>query len=310
MKNKIAILFIFLAGIFVLSSCLKDDHDYWKDDVAGKMYATFLKAGFRANSLQIAPDDVIIEVAVNIATDAVPGQATTLTFEFDDAAIAAYDSTLKAAAIANGDTTKTAPTGVLIWNDYKPYPGAELLDPTITIPAGSRTGVVRFKVNRADTVQVAGNYMKAITITSASGGVVIAENVKTVLVGLPIANAYEGQYLSQGFRNHPSLGILPFDLKLNLTTVDLTTVKKTQAGDYTGYNLQIQVTSNTINVGGVDVYLCNLQLDDGAANVGTVQYSTYKGDPMNYYNPVTKTFELYYSYNATPRYIRETNTRL
>ena len=41
MKNKVTMTLSFLAGIFLLSSCLKDNMgDYWVDDLAGKMYAT------------------------------------------------------------------------------------------------------------------------------------------------------------------------------------------------------------------------------------------------------------------------------
>jgi hypothetical protein len=41
MKNKVILTLSFLAGIILLNSCLKDDiGEYWKEDLAGKVYAT------------------------------------------------------------------------------------------------------------------------------------------------------------------------------------------------------------------------------------------------------------------------------
>lgn len=319
MKNKIVLISALLAGIFILSSCLKDEnHDYWKDDVAGKMYATILSPGFHAKSILPVPDDVEVSFMVNVASDELPTKDVTMTFALDDAAVLAYAAELKAAAIANKDTFSTGVNwGKLKWKDYKPYPSIVLLTPTVTIPAGSRTGVVKFKINRADTLTLGstdnnnGNYMSIITMTSAS--IPIASNMKTVMYSFPLANAYEGDYMSEGFRNHPVNGIEPFKYsKLHFSTINGTTVHKTQVGNYGGYGLDITVTENTMVVYGVTVYKCNLQVTDMANPADMIQYTVDNdGNPTNYYNPITRVFELYYAYNvAAPRKLRETDSRI
>lgn len=309
MKNKIIVILTLLAGIFVMNSCLKDDADYWKDGVAGKMYATIEFPGLQTKSLLLIPDDVEVPFIVNIASDKVMSSDVTVTLSLDDAAIAAYDTTLKQAAIANGDTTDA---GELIWKDYKPFPSVTLATPTVTIAKGSRNAYAKIVVSRADTLTLTGNYMVAVTITGVTGGIPIAENMKTVLYAFPIANEWEGFYLSEGFRNHPTLGLEPFSYaKLEFLTVNANTVHKTQVGNYGGYGLDITITDQTMVVKGVTVNKCNLQITDMADPTDQIIYPDYNGEPTNYYNPVTKVFDLYYAYNkAAPRKIREVNYRL
>lgn len=323
MKNKIIVILTLLAVIFTLNSCLKDDADYWKTDVAGKMYATILKPGLQSKSLLPVADDIEVSFMVNVATDALPTTATTMSFAFNDDVVQAYNDTLKARAIAANDTFKVGVNwGKLKWKDYKPYPSAVLLTPTITIPAGARTGIVKFMVNRADTIALAspdnnkGYYMSAITMTTSN--IPIAENMKTVMFSFPIANEYEGNYLSEGFRDHPVAGIEPYSFsKVEFTTINANTVHKEQVGNYGGYGLDITVTDEVVVVNGVDCFKVTLLLtpgsggDPGAVGVNQGQYATFEGNPINYYNPVTKVFELYYWYNgAAPRKIRETDSRI
>jgi hypothetical protein len=307
MKNKIIVIISFLSGIFLLSSCLKDDADFWQEDVAGKMYATIANPGLQTQSLLPVPDEVTISFLVNIASDALPGTTNTITLAFDNAAIAAYDSTLKQAAIANNDTLDN---GDPKYKNYVPYPGAVLLTPTITIPAGSRNAYAQIKVARADTIQLTGNYMAAVTITASSQP--IAANMKTVLYAFPLANAYEGDYLSEGFRDHPVNGIEPYlYAKLHFSTVNGNTVHKTQVGNYTGYGLDITITNRVVVVAGVNCFECDLQITGMASSTDGGQYPTFEGNPTNYYNPVTKVFDLYYYYNkAAPRKLREIDSRI
>lgn len=311
MKNKIIVITTLLAGMFILNSCLKDDNDYWKDDVKGKQYITFLKPGFTANSLLPVADPVEVKFMVNIASDKLPKTDNVFTFALDNAAISAYDSTLKKAAIEAKDTLDD---GTLNWKNYKPWPSVKLLDETLTIPAGSRVGFVRLLVDRADTVKLLGNYMTAITITSSPANVPIANNMKTILCAFPIANKYEGDYASEGFRDHPVNGIEPFKYaKIHFSTVNANTVQKDRCGNYGGYLCNITITTNVIVVNGVDCYKCNVLCVPGSGgDPGATQgmYNDYNGDVMNYYNPVTKVFELYYWYGSPARKLRETNSKL
>ncbi len=318
MKNKIFLITALLAVLFMFSSCLKDDHDYWQDDVKGKMYATIASPGLQTKSILPVAEDVTFEFLVNIATDKLPSKAITIDLAFDNAAISAYDSTLKAKA---RETNDTLADGSLNWKDYKPFPSVELLTPNITIAPGTRNFYAKFKISRADTVNLAGFYMTALTITNST--VPIAENMKTVLFAFPIANKYEGDYNSVGFRDHPTAGIQPFDFaKVNLSTIDATTVWKGQVANYAGYGIYITVHEDQpmLNHLGETVYKCTLRMFNSDANgkpalpeLTDWAYYTVdeKGNPTNYYNPSSKSFELYYYYNVpAPRKCRESNFRL
>jgi len=307
MKNKIIVIITFLAGIVSLNSCLKDDADYWKDDVAGKVYATIAKPGLQTQSLLPIPDEVKISFLVNIASDELLTTTNTITLAFDNAAIDAYNVKLRDAAIANNDTLDN---GEPDYKHYVPFPSASLTNSTITIPAGARNAYAEIKVANADTIRLDGNYMLAVTIIDATAP--IAANMKTVLYAFPLANEYEGDYLSEGSRDHPTAGFETFSYaKLTFTTVNATTVRKGQTGNYTGYQLDITVTDRVIVVGGVDCFEVDLAIIGMADPNDMGMYTSYEGEPMNYYNPITRVFELYYYYSvAAPRKIRETNSRL
>jgi len=304
MKNKVTMALSFLAGILLLNSCLKDNmSDYWVDDLAGKMYATIATPGLTTKSLLPIPDEVTISFLVNIATDALPTKDYTLGLAFDNAAIVAYNAKLKAEGIAAGTPYKT----------YVPFPSVKLIDPTITIKAGTRNANVRFSVARADTVKLTGSYMAAFTLTTVTpSDIPIGGNMKTILYAFPLANEYEGDYLSEGFRDHPTLGIEPFKYaKMPFLTVNGNTVHKDQVGNYGGYGLDITITTTTMVVNGTTVNKCDLKVTGMSDPTDYIVYPTFNGEPMNYYNPATKVFELYYAYNkAAPRKLRETNSKI
>lgn len=304
MKNKIIVFITFLAGSFLLNSCLKDDADYWKDDVAGKMYATVLTPTLQSLSLKPVADEVPFSFMVNIATDVPPASDVTLTLAVDPTAVVAYN----------------ARTG----KDYLAYPSVELLTPTVTIKAGTRTAIVSGKVWGADALNACDNFIAAVTIQSVSNtNIVIASNMKSYLLSLPISNPYAADYHTVGYRKHPTAGIGPVDATQNLATINCSTVIKVGVGNYSAYNAKIEVTKNVMVVGGVDCFKVNVTVIDPALDeaVAGGQYDTFTGDntvapipvtnAVNYYNPVTKVFVLNYYYNtAAPRIIYEVLTRL
>lgn len=308
MKNKILIISTFLTGLFILNSCLKDKADFWKDKVSGKMYATVFSPGFHSNSVQPVPDDVTFSFMVNIATDEVPKTDVTLNLAFDDAAILDYASLLKAKATANHDTLKN---GTLNWKNYIPFPSAVLLTPSVTIPAGTRTGTASFKVARADTVQLAGNYMLAVSITSVTPTTVsVTKNMSTYLLALPIANQYEGVYTNDGYFKHPTAAssrALTADKDLstvnkNTCELDLADLADPATG---GYFITVTVEDATIVVSGKTVNkvtIVNVNPAVGPAvveqlNVGDDLISFDQGVTFNYYDPSAKKFVLRYHYN-------------
>ncbi|HBE43347.1 MAG TPA: hypothetical protein DDW27_19530 [Bacteroidales bacterium] len=188
MKSKILLAISFLAVVFVTSSCLKDDIGInWADDLKGKMYAEFPSNGANTYVIQPVAADQVFKFLVNIATDELPKTDVTFTFDFDPTAMAAYNTELK----------KADPN--MNWS-YRMYPGAVINDKTLTIKADTRRNAyVHVKLPRADTLNLENKYMVPITITSVTGGVIIAANKKTVLYRLPLANKWEGTYKLKGW---------------------------------------------------------------------------------------------------------------
>ena len=201
-----------------------------------------------------------------------------------------------------------------------------LLKLDIVIKAGTRNAYAYVKVWNADQLNACDNYMAPISIVSATGGVIPADalNQGSRLMALPINNPYAGDYHTVGYRLHPTLGIFTVDATQTVSTVDCHTVIKTGFGDYP-YDVQIDITSETMDVAGTTCYKCDLTIIDpgigGPVSSGEGQYDTFTGDrtqvpipvtdDVNYYNPVTKTFVLNAYYNSgAPRIMYEVLTRL
>lgn len=289
MKNKITLIVTFLAALFVLGSCLKDDvGEYWNDDVAGKMYATVAKATIQQLALKPVPGDVKFDFLINIATDALPTEDITVTMKIDAAAVTQYNTDFKKA--------------------FKPFPNVEILTKTITIAKGTRNATVQAKVWGAETLNACDNFISAISIESAKTAsgvdIPVAGNMKTYLLALPISNPYAGDYDFVGYRIHPTLGIFTANETETLTTIDCKTVRKDQMGDYP-YIADIEITTATMVVKGATVFKVKVTTPDIATeNFG--MYDTYTGSSItapappsadvNYYNPATKTFVLNYYY--------------
>jgi hypothetical protein len=304
MKNKIKVILILLAGMFVINSCLKDNKDYWSADVKGKMYATVLVPTLQSLGVKPIPDTVSFSFMINIAADVPPTSDVTVTMTIDPDAVTAYN----------------ARTG----RSYKPYPSVKIVNPTVVIAKGTRTSMINCKVWGADKLSACDNFIAAISISDVSGGITIASNMKTYLMSLPISNPYAADYRCVGYRQHPTLGIFPVDKTETASTIDCKTIIKSGMGDYP-YDVKIEVTSNTMVVSGVTCYKVNIGVIDPATgdfvSSGYGQYTTFTGTAtqvpipfttdVNYYNPITKVFVLNYYYNsAANRIAYEVLTRL
>ena len=306
MKNKIILSVSFLAGIILLSSCLKDKvGEYWADDVAGKMYATVVNYTLQQKALQPVAGDVTISFLVNIATDALPTEDITLTLAVDPAAITQY----------NKDHSTS----------FSAFPNSQILTPTIVIPKGTRNATASAKVWGAETLDACAKFMTAYSIMSAktaSGAdVTIAGNMKSYLVSLPISNPYAGDYHTVGYRIRPGNATELVDAVQTFSTVDCKTVKKTGFGNYSAFDILIEVTSNPIVVGGTTCFKVNATpIDPGSGLSVGGMWASWTGDATlkpadlttNYYNPVTKAFVLncYYLSTGNPnRIMYEVNTR-
>ena len=267
MRNNIFKIISFLAAVLIVSSCLKDDiGEDWTSTLKGKMYAEVWNGGFAALALQPVPDPVTFKFLVNIASDAAPTQDITLTMGVNTDAITAYNTLKK--------------------TNYKLYPYIEILDPTITIPAGSRNAYVHVKVWNAHLLDACDNFIAPITITSATGGVIPADPVNqgSRLMGLPINNPFAGTYKVTGTFVHPTAGTRIIDETKTLSTVNCSTVESS-IGDLGGTGFLIKVnTDNSVTIGG-----------ELSASQPLLPIT---GQP-NVYNPATKTFTLNYYYSGS-----------
>lgn len=301
MKNKIIVIITFLAGSFLLNSCLKDDADYWKDDVAGKMYATVLVPTLQALTLKPVADTVSFSFMVNIATDQPPTSEVTLTLAADPAAVTAYSKR----------TGKT----------YLAYPSVKVMTPTVKIAAGTRTGTVTCKVWGADKLNACDNFIAGITITAVSDpNIIIASNMKSYLLSLPISNPYAATYLVNGYRIRPGnpTELMAPNTEQDFNTVDCKTVRKNGFGNYSAFDIVIEVTTDPIVVAGANCLKVIATPIDPATN-GSVggMWPIWTGDAaadpkpvtpdINYYNPATETFVLncFYTSSAGNRIMYE-----
>jgi photosystem II stability/assembly factor-like uncharacterized protein len=116
---------------------------------------------------------------------------------------------------------------------------------------------------------------------------------------------YAGTYSASGVRVHPTSGNIFFNDQLEvLTMVDSVTITKLYAGDYPAYTVQLTITNSTIIVGGKTMQVVNVTVI-GAPGSGTLA-TDQSGNPTNYFDPSTRTFNLSYFYNtAAPRKIYE-----
>jgi hypothetical protein len=303
MRNKIFKITFFLAAVLLLSSCLKDKvGEDWTSSLKGKMYAEIWQAGFKSMGLAPVPDEVTFKFLVNIASDAAPTQDITVSLAVNQDAMDRYNA-------AKGTA-------------YKLYPYIEVLDPTVTIKAGTRNAYAHVRIKNADQLNACDNFMAPISITDATGGVVVSEalNNGSRLMALPISNPYAADYHCVGYRIRPGNPTEPVDAIETLSTINCKTVTKTGFGNYSAYDIEIEVTPATVVVGGVTCYkVIATPIDPATGNSVGGMWDVWTGDAtlkpadltINYYNPVTKVFILncYYVSSAGNRIMYETLTR-
>jgi len=309
MKNKTFMIISFLAATFVLSSCLKDKiGEDWTSSLKGKMYAEVWNGGFAALALQPVADSVTFKFLVNIATADLPTEDITLTMGIDTGVIRRYNK-IKGTA-------------------YKQYPYIDIVNKTVVIKKGTRNAYVHVKVWHADLLDACDNFIAPIAIKSATGGVIVSDplNQGARLMALPINNPYAGTYNTVGYRIRPGNATEPISpgTTEEFSTVDCKTVIKQGFGNYSTFYIRIEITANTMVVGGVTCLKVNAIPVDANGAVQGGMFDTWTGDAatapappavatdINYYNPVTRQFVLncYYLSSAGNRIMYEVHTRI
>jgi hypothetical protein len=301
MKNKILMIVSFLAVALTQNSCLKDNVGMdWTSDLKGKMYAEVWKGGIATQVLSPVPDPVIFKFMVNIATDALPTSDITLTIAVNDDARVKYNEANKA--------------------NYTLYPYIEVLNPTVVIKAGTRNAYVHVKVWNANTLSACGSYMAPISIMTATGGVIVSDQINggSRLMNLAIACPYQGNYHAYGYFKHPTAASSRYiDMDKSYSTLTCKSVHGDLADLGPDYTMDLIVDeSSTFLVGSKAVNRVTI-IGYGAQvteqiNVGDDLITGATNVPFNYYDPSTKQFVLRYHYNngAAWREIMETLTRI
>lgn len=162
-------------------------------------------------------------------------------------------------------------------------------------------------------------YVRAYVTNGTTTTYGMEQQIKTPL------NDYDGNYSCTGYRIRPGNPTEPVVAGTieKFNAVDATTVLKAGFGNYTVYYVKIEVTTNTMIVGGVTCFKVNATPVDINNNVVGGMFTTWTGDALtaptppvnptdiNYYNPVTKTFVLncYYTSGAGNRIMYEVLTR-
>jgi len=192
----------------------------------------------------------------------------------------------------------------------------------VTIPAGKQEAFISVKLNPTN-FSPASVFAFGIELLSVSDPKYSISNLKTGFVKFNIKNAYDAIYSTVGYRIRPGNATEPISEDRHLTTVNATTVQDPKFGNYATYHVNVEVTTNTITVGGVTCFKVNATPVDGSGAVVGAMFTTFTGDPLtapaapanpneiNYYNPITKTFVLncYYLSGAGNRIMYEVLVR-
>ena len=163
---------------------------------------------------------------------------------------------------------------------------------TMTLNSGDFAKDFMIKLNGAKW-DLAHKYALGFTIDDASGKLISADKRDVVALS-SIKNQWHGTYHSQGVFHHPVNGDRTIDEVKELVTAGARAVKA-PLGDLggSGYYMILTINNdNTVTISPAGV---------------TPNIDQHWGP--NYYDPATKSFHLFYSYNtAAPRIIEETIT--
>jgi len=190
--------------------------------------------------------------------------------------------------------------------------GYEIADPTkltlvnqeVTIPKDSSNGYIQVKLKPSDFVGKSALF--GVKLTSISDTEYALSNLTEGFVKILIKNIYDATYLCNGYRIRPgnATELVATDDPRHLKTINGNTVQDPSFGNYGTYHVNVEVTSETITVGGTACYKVIATPVNDAGQVVGGMYTTFTGDPaslpappanpteINYYNPVTKTFVL------------------
>lgn len=205
MKRKfLSSLLIAVAGMFVLTGCLKDkgfeNNEYGINDpdtqppgvafpLAAKAKNTF---GLNVSGSNQEVNDMVY---VNLESGKPAPSDITITLELDSNLVKSYNT-------ANGTNIKVMGYSLFSMPGLAGSPART----TVTIPAGGRN--VQIPINVPSTLSFDPNstYGVGVKIVSVTGNYTIASNMKNLLIEFTIKNKYDGKYNLVGYHNR-----VPYD---------------------------------------------------------------------------------------------------
>lgn len=269
-----------------LTGCLKDDayEDQEIQSTRSEGSPKIIELKLTANSSKNfllktfanSNNDTTFEaIPVNLATPDVAPEDINVTIAVDTNVVNKYNT--------DNSTAYAKPTSSMF----------SLVNPTVTIPKGSHTGYLKVKLKSSD--YLGNDWGLGFKITSVDKpGYTISGNLNTSVLAVVVKNKYDGAYHSSGIFHHPTAGDRAIDEDKDLVTAGPTSVRA-KLGD----------------LGGSDYYMILTVNPDNTVTItpsGVTPNIDQSWGP-NFYDPATKSFHLFYSYNAAaPRKIEETIT--
>ncbi len=284
MRNRVIIM-AFLT-VLSLSSCLKDKFDIINADGSTPV-VEFKNPGFISGE---TPEGATSYSAYVFAYENGTAVEKTFIVQLTGPDPATSDITLNIGANAAAVTKVNAEKSIastFVPFTVMPTSLYTIVTPTVTIPAGQRTAVVKVRFNTTQ-FDYAFKYGLPLAITSASG-VGISKNFGTIILNIAAKNAYDGLYRYQSAANQ---SLNPgADGTIPLTTIDKYTLSLPLVNVYTAASnttyYTIDPVTNKVTVSG--------------AGIGAITT-----DPSSNYNPTTKV--IYVKWTTSTRTFEETLT--
>lgn len=258
-----------------------------------------------------AQTGILFEVRRDVPSQAALNGTTTVVLKQDTSVIGAYNR-------ANGKSFIELPANLATVTGVT---GGSL---TINMGPGEFAKSAIVAIPNSANFDFSKSYALGFRLMSVSGEGTQSLNVGTTVITQVLAkNAYHGTYNCEGYRIRPGNPTEPVSQAEKLNTSGATSVRKQGFGNYMTYYININVTTNTIVVGGTTCYkVIATPTDASGVSVGDM-FTTWTGDAatapdppansneINYYNPVKKMFVLncYYTSSAGNRIMYEVLTK-
>lgn len=279
---------VFLLGAIstvVLSSCIKNEVK--ELGTAGNTFIKFLEAP--ENKFFFEPYSGtkpvnLFSLRRDANSTASLNQSVTVTLRVDTAAIRAYNTRTGSSFSLLPDSLITLPSGFT-------KSGPLTYETTLAPGEFAKEFIVQLNGSKWDLSKT---YAMPFTIVSP-GGFTKSNSKGSVISLISIKNQYDATYQATGVFRHPTAGDRAISELKNLVTAGPNSVRA-PLGDLGGANYYMILTVEADNKVTITPSGATPNIDQSYG--------------PNYYDPATKTFHLWYSYNtAAPRIVEETLER-